>query len=29
MCELIINVCVCNVYVLCDDIYDMCAIVEK
>jgi hypothetical protein len=21
--------CVCNVYVLCDDIYVLCAIVEK
>jgi hypothetical protein len=29
MCELIINVCVCNVSVLCDYIYVMCAIVEK
>jgi hypothetical protein len=29
MCELIINACVCNVYVLCDDIYVLCAIVEK
>jgi hypothetical protein len=26
---LIINVCVCNVSVLYDDIYVMCAIVEK
>jgi hypothetical protein len=26
---LIINACVCNVYVLCDDIYVLCAIVEK
>jgi hypothetical protein len=29
MCELIINVCVYNVFVLYDDIYVMCAIVEK
>jgi hypothetical protein len=29
MCELIINVCVSNVPVLCDDIYVMCAIVKK
>jgi hypothetical protein len=26
---LIINACVCNVSVLCDDIYVLCAIVEK
>jgi hypothetical protein len=24
MCELIINACVCNVYVMCDDIYFVC-----
>jgi hypothetical protein len=29
MCELIIIVCVCNVSVLYDDIYVICAIVEK
>jgi hypothetical protein len=29
MCELIINVCVYNVLVLYDDIYVLCAIVEK
>jgi hypothetical protein len=29
MCELIINVCVCNVSVLCEDKYVMYAIVEK
>jgi hypothetical protein len=35
MYELIINACVCNVYVLCDNIYTyiymyvLCAIVEK
>jgi hypothetical protein len=29
MCQLIINVCVYNVSVLCGDIYVMCAIEEK
>ena len=29
MCELIANVCVCNMSVLCNDIYVIYAIVEK
>jgi hypothetical protein len=29
ICELIVNVCVCNVSVPCDGIYVKCEIVEK